>query len=206
MHIRTDGYTGIAPLPGGLVNVCVVRDLRDFRRQEDFGLEGLGGAILAQAIASDDDLRARFVRARQVSAPVTLGPLALEARAAGCPGLLLAGDAAGFIDPMTGDGLRFALRGGELAAGAALRELDTGMAGHTGLAATRRAEFAGKWRLNRALRAIVASPRGVRAASAIASCWPWPLRVLVGVAGDVPFATRERGGPTPCADEERPAR
>ena len=34
----------------------------------------------------------------------------------GAPGLLLAGDAAGFIDPMTGDGLRFAVRGGELAA------------------------------------------------------------------------------------------
>ena len=31
-------------------------------------------------------------------------------------GLLLAGDAAGFIDPMTGDGLRFAVRGGVLAA------------------------------------------------------------------------------------------
>jgi 2-polyprenyl-6-methoxyphenol hydroxylase-like FAD-dependent oxidoreductase len=28
----------------------------------------------------------------------------------------LAGDAAGFIDPMTGDGLRFAVQGGELAA------------------------------------------------------------------------------------------
>ena len=27
------------------------------------------------------------------------------------PGLLLAGDAAGFIDPITGDGLRFALLG-----------------------------------------------------------------------------------------------
>jgi hypothetical protein len=35
-------------------------------------------------------------------------------------GLLVAGDAAGFVDPMTGDGLRFAVRGGELVADAAL--------------------------------------------------------------------------------------
>ena len=38
-----------------------------------------------------------------------LGPLAVESSAAGVPGLLLAGDSAGFIDPMTGDGLRFLL-------------------------------------------------------------------------------------------------
>ena len=52
-----------------------------------------------------------------------LGPLAVETTGAGLPGLLLAGDAAGFIDPMTGDGLRIAMRGGELAAAAALEAL-----------------------------------------------------------------------------------
>ena len=45
-------------------------------------------------------------------------------RRAGVPGLLLAGDAAGFVDPMTGDGLRFAVRGAELAADAALAALE----------------------------------------------------------------------------------
>ena len=73
-----------------------------------------------------------------------LGPLAVNARAAGCPGLLLAGDAAGFVDPMTGDGLRFALRGGELAAQAALDELASGQpayrpAGHAAPARVLRA-------------------------------------------------------------------
>ena len=42
----------------------------------------------------------------------------------------------GFIDPMTGDGLRFAVRGGELAARAALEALEHGWAGvHARLAA-----------------------------------------------------------------------
>ena len=52
-----------------------------------------------------------------------LGPMAVDADAAGEPGLLLAGDAAGFIDPMTGDGLRLALAGAELAAAVALEVL-----------------------------------------------------------------------------------
>ncbi len=84
-------------------------------------------------------------------------------------GLLLAGDAAGFIDPMTGDGLSFALRGGALAAAAALRALEHGWAGvHAQLVADRRRAFAGKWRFNRALRSLVASPSAVRTAAAAA--------------------------------------
>ena len=55
-----------------------------------------------------------------------LGPLAVDVAGAGVEGLLLAGDAAGFIDPMTGDGLRLAMRGGELAAEAALESLEGG--------------------------------------------------------------------------------
>ena len=69
------------------------------------------------------------------------------------PGLLLAGDAAGFIDPMTGDGLRFALRGGELAAHAALARARIRRAGASSSSRLRApASSRGKWRLNRALR------------------------------------------------------
>ena len=68
----------------------------------------------------DPLLRDRCARARQVAGVVTLGPLAVDARAVGLPGLLLAGDAAGFVDPMTGDGIHIALRGGMLAAEALL--------------------------------------------------------------------------------------
>ena len=35
-----------------------------------------------------------------------LGPLAVETTGAGLPGLLLAGDAAGFIDPISGEELQ----------------------------------------------------------------------------------------------------
>ena len=218
MHIRPDGYIGVAPVPGGLANVCVVRE--DFRLTPEATSEAVAsgetvasgdtvasgfsrkepGNIIGAAIAADPALAARFARARQATRVTSLGPLAVEARTSGCPGLLLAGDAAGFVDPMTGDGLRFALRGGELAAQAALDELVTGIPAFERLRAARAREFAGKWRVNRALRSLVAWPRGVEYAAAVASHWPAPVRYLVGVAGDVGLARRARldaapGGP-----------
>ena len=188
MHIRPDGYTGVAPLPGGLTNVCVVRELSALHHGERL----TGDDVIARALAGDSGLRTRFARARQVSAVASLGPLAVDARAAGCPGLLLAGDAAGFVDPMTGDGLRFALRGGELAAEAALYELNTNAPAHERLRAARYREFSGKWRVNRALRWLVASPRGVRLSAAVAMRWSAPVRYLIGVAGDVHLARHGR--------------
>jgi menaquinone-9 beta-reductase len=213
MHIRGDGYIGIAPLPGGLANVCVVRELGQlWRVQKDqpYGTDDCGvgpgvpdppvtgrqgvkpDLVIAGVIARDPALKERFASAQQVSPPVTLGPLGIESVAAGCPGLLLAGDAAGFIDPMTGDGLRFALRGGELAADAALRELQSGVPAHAELAAARRREFSGKWRLNRALRLVVGSPRAVGLATAVSTFCEAPIRFLIALAGDVPLALDHR--------------
>jgi flavin-dependent dehydrogenase len=181
MHIRNGGYVGVAAVPGGLANVCVVRELGSpFRAQR---IEA--DSLVHLAVTRDPALRDRFRRATRVTPVSVLGPLAVETTAAGLPGLLLAGDAAGFIDPMTGDGLRFAIRGAELAADAALRELETGRPAHGDLAAARRQAFATKWRVNRALRALVASPRAVRAAGAVAAHWQAPLRRLVSFAGDV---------------------
>ena len=118
-------------------------------------------SIVRNALAAEPELRDRFAGAIQVTPVTVMGPLAVEARASGCPGLLLAGDAAGFVDPMTGDGMRFALRGGELAAQAALQELTSGQPAFVELGAWRSREFSAKWRVNRALRAIVGSPRAL---------------------------------------------
>jgi flavin-dependent dehydrogenase len=186
MHIRENGYIGIAPLGDGRANVCVVREVGrgvgpHLARRQGSPYD----VIMAEAIAQDCELCARFVHARGISPVVSLGPLACDASAAGCPGLVLAGDAAGFVDPMTGDGLRFALRGGELAAEAAVGELATGRPAHSWLGAALRREFASKRRFNRALRALVASPRGVRLAAAVAARWDAPIQQLVKVAGDV---------------------
>jgi menaquinone-9 beta-reductase len=184
MHVRRDCYVGVAPLPGGLTNVCVVREAAaagtDFRDPT---------AILRSMIERDAILRERLDGATLVSAPVVLGPLAVDSTGASIDGLLVAGDAAGFIDPMTGDGLRFAIQGGELAAGAALRAIDRGWAGiHEALASARAGAFASKWRFNRMLRALVASPRAVGAAAMGARVVPAAFRTIIARAGDCDLA------------------
>jgi flavin-dependent dehydrogenase len=184
MHIRNDGYVGVAPLPGGVVNACVVRELSNSLRSPRFSPD----AVVQTVLSSEDALRGKFEGARQISRVTSLGPLAVECRAAGSPGLLLAGDAAGFIDPMTGDGLRFALRGGELAAEAALEEMASGVPAFEALRAARVREFAGKWRVNRLLRSLVASPRALGLAARLASYWSLPFQQLVNIAGDVALA------------------
>jgi flavin-dependent dehydrogenase len=176
MHIRAGRYIGVAPLPDGIANACLVTADRRLLREPD---------ALPAAMASDPLLRGRFAYARLVEPPTLLGPLAVEGRMAGTHGLLLAGDAAGFIDPMTGDGLRFAFRGGELAALHALDALEHGWNdAHLRLQAARAAEFGAKWRFNRALRGIVGAPLSVRAAGAAARVAPSVLRCVIRYAGD----------------------
>ena len=179
MHVRSRYYLGVAPLAGGLTNACVVTS--DRRRLRD------PTALLLEALRADPELSDRFRGARLVSPPVVLGPLAVDATSAGVPGLLLAGDAAGFIDPMTGDGLRFAIRGGELAALEALTALERGFAdAHARLRFKRRREFRAKWVFNRGLRRLASSPSAVHVAAFTAAVLPSWIERAVRFAGDVP--------------------
>jgi flavin-dependent dehydrogenase len=186
MHIGRDGYIGVAPVPGNLANVCLVRASQP-------GDQGFGApsALLSAALERHPRLRDRFAGARLVRPPVVLGPLAVDVSEEAIDGLLLAGDSAGFIDPMTGDGLRFAVRGGVLAADAALNVLAGGWDGvHARLRAARRREFGAKWRFNRTLRATVASPVAVRVGAEAARVWPGLLRRIITAAGDCRVAAR----------------
>ena len=185
MHIRRGHYVGIAPLPGGLANVCVVSPpdsrMRDPR------------AFLLAVLARDASMADRFARARMASPVSSLGPLAVDARAPGTAGLLLAGDAAGFVDPMTGDGLRLALRGGVLAADVAYEMLEhPHLRGHVRLAHLRAVEFATKLRVNRLLRALVGSPVATSVGAIGARLVPAVLRAVIGFSGDVAHARRVR--------------
>jgi flavin-dependent dehydrogenase len=179
MHVRPGRYIGVAPLPEGLTNVCVVTADRAALRDP--------GSLIAAVIAGEPELADRFAGARSETRPVCLGPLAVECPVPGAAGLLLAGDAAGFIDPMTGDGLRLAMRGAELAASVCLEALDRGQVAdaHLRLGAARRQELGRKLRFNRMLRALAGSPPAVRGAARASRLWSWPLRHVIGYVGDV---------------------
>jgi flavin-dependent dehydrogenase len=192
MHVRRGHYLGVAPVPGGLTNACVVVPYPALRRK---GATSEGDDVpvthpqdaLDRALKSDPELSARFAGARAVTPPAMLGPMAVDTTAVGEPGLLLAGDAAGFIDPMTGDGLRFALMGAELAAAIVQEVFDGSLPidrAHLELAARRRVAFQSKWRFNRALRSLVSSPSSVTAAAVTAKVWPSVFSRMIRFAGD----------------------
>jgi len=180
MHVRRGYYIGVAPVPGDLTNVCLVKP--SFAADATLGSPA---TALVQALARDPHLRDRAADARMIAAPVVLGPLAVDVRESAIDGLILAGDAAGFIDPMTGDGLRFATWGGDLAAAAALRALARGWRGvHAQHTAERRRAFASKWRFNRALRTLVASPQALHVARVGAQLAPELMHAVIARAGD----------------------
>jgi flavin-dependent dehydrogenase len=179
MHVRPGRYIGVAPLPGGITNVCVVTaDRRALRHP---------ASLIAHAVAREPALADRFAAARCETPPVCLGPLAVECPVPGTAGLLLAGDAAGFIDPMTGDGLRLALRGAELAASECLHALDGDgiAAAHLRLGMRRRRELGGKLRFNRLLRALAGSTPALHGAACATRMSTWPLRRVISYVGDV---------------------
>src|SRR5581483_11549132 len=73
MHVRGGRYIGVAPVPGGYANVCVVRP----SRPADAALRD-PVQLLAAELGRDPELRDRFARARLIRTPVVLGPLAVD--------------------------------------------------------------------------------------------------------------------------------
>ena len=178
MHVRGQKYVGISPVPSGLSNVCVVTGPKPRGRTPR--------EVILQVINEDRLLRDRFATADFASPVKVLGPLAFEVDRAGVEGLLLAGDAAGFVDPMTGDGLHLALKGAWLAAGETLTALETGKlsAAVSSLQAARKEELGAKLRFNRWLRRLVEAPLAVELAGLGACVAPGMVRWAVRYAGD----------------------
>jgi flavin-dependent dehydrogenase len=160
MIVTPYGYCGVNPLPGGLANVCVVVDRGEMRRAAP------GGERLAdffrERIDSHPLTRARMVRATIAAGPWATGPLACRSARSVDDGALLIGDAAGFYDPFTGEGIGMALRGAALAAGVLCGALRSGDVGRRALAryeTERRRAFRARLLLDRLLQAILTRPR-----------------------------------------------
>ena len=114
-----DGCTlGVAPVGAHLWNVTLVVDAR----RDGHRLAGDATGLVASM------LRARFPEAVWTPAggPWASGPFDWPVRRSWAPGVVLVGDAAGYFDPFTGQGIYRALRSAELAAEAAHRTLEAG--------------------------------------------------------------------------------
>ncbi|HEY7511789.1 MAG TPA: NAD(P)/FAD-dependent oxidoreductase [Vicinamibacteria bacterium] len=182
MHVGGGGYCGIAPLSATAANVTFVLD-----RREMLGAGGALEAFYREAIARRWPRVAERVRRATLDGPPrAIGPLALQARRVAFAGGALVGDAAGFYDPFTGEGVTLALRSAELADEAAHRSLK-----HAAVPGvlweyeqSRARATADKFRLNRLLQRVVAWPGLANAVARRLARRPDLADQLVGIAGD----------------------
>ena len=148
MHVGRGLYVGLNTIAPGLTNVAVVASRRTVA-----AAPGDPTRFWAEAIARFPALCGR-VRTDRIERPVlTSGPFATRSRRLVANGALLIGDAAGFFDPFTGEGVCTALREAELAAPVVVEALGmaaTPTAAHLDPYQTlRRRAFAGKWAVER---------------------------------------------------------
>ena len=122
MIVFRDGYVGLAPVPGGRVNVGIVLGVSWSARLRGDGAGGVAKAILAAIPPADDD-PVDWRSAEHCDPIEGASPIGHRVARRHGPGWLLVGDAAGFLDPFTGEGLHRALVSARLAADAVHRLL-----------------------------------------------------------------------------------
>jgi flavin-dependent dehydrogenase len=159
MVVLPDGaYCGLAPVPGGRVNVGIVLDGRQWLDRLARDGAAMTGAVVLGRIPARDADAAVWPDARATDAIAGASPLGGRvARRAG-QGWLLVGDAAGFLDPFTGEGLHRALLSARLASAAIGRELRGGRDAAGAYERAMRARFAGKDAVSRLVLTFLGRP------------------------------------------------
>jgi len=178
LRTRGRGCLGVAEVGGGTANVTVVVPA-DAAGEVDGDPGGYFDAALRRYGLAD---------AERVDEVLATGPFDFPARAVAADGALLVGDAAGYYDPFTGQGIYRALRGAELAAealGAALRRGDVSAATLAPYERAHRRAFRGGERLQHVVEAFVSRPPWLRWAAGRLHRRPALADAIIRATGDV---------------------
>jgi flavin-dependent dehydrogenase len=182
IFLGRDRYGILNPIGPDRTNIGLVLNRREFRPEADptdFLLEA-GGTL--------PGLGERLTRARIVAPVRRLAPLAHHATCVAAPGALLVGDAAGFLDPFTGEGIHAALRSAELAAHYALPAFRADAEAHPDVqeyAAVLRRERNAKWRLCTWLQHAIRRPLAAECLVSLLSRRPELTALLMAAVGDL---------------------
>lgn len=179
LYLTGWGCVGAVEISPDTVNAVVVLNDSEARRATG-GAAAAFDAIMGHLPA--------FARARRTSTVQTTGPFDCPTRSIVADGALLVGDAAGYYDPFTGQGIYRALRGARLAADWIDRALDSGDVSADWLSGYVRAHrrlFAPGERVQRLVEATTSRPHLMALAAIGLGSLPLTADRLVAITGDV---------------------
>ena len=157
LYFFDEGYCGVQPVRlagggAGRINACAM-------------IRASAASTFDQVCRLHPGLQARSKNWQSLMDPVSTSPLFFGKPQAQKNGILLAGDAAGFVDPFIGDGISLALRSGALAA----QSLTPFLRGKVPLTDCIRSyqeeyakRFAPVFRTSRSIRKMLLLPRALR--------------------------------------------
>ncbi len=182
IYVDPPDYSILNPVAPGIVNLSLVVPLahaRAFRGR----LETFFRARLVQL----RHLAPRLEGARPAGPLMAMGPLAYRVGEPRAGGVMLVGDAAGFYDPFTGEGLFTALRSAELLTEVAHRALEQDDVSAWALAPygrARRAAFGDKSWVTCGIQLVIGHRRLANLTARLLERRPEMLDTLMGVIGD----------------------
>jgi flavin-dependent dehydrogenase len=122
MVVLDGAYCGLAPVPGDRLNIGIVLAGGRWRsRLRADGAAAVGQAIIDAVPPAGEPESERWREGPALDGIVGAYPLGHRVTRTAGPGWLLVGDAAGFLDPFTGEGIHRALVSARLAADALAR-------------------------------------------------------------------------------------
>jgi len=180
MHVGKPGYTGIAQVDRDSVNAVMIAGTSQVKGQNivEFYKNGITQNIKRRELLAGAEL---------AEEPRTVESLAFSVKAPQCGGLVLVGDASGFIDPFTGEGIYLSLRSAQLAAqmlDSAFQKQDFSKIKLAEYDQARSNEFSAKFTLSRILQKAIYNKRLCDLVVKTLSQNPSLANQIVGVIGD----------------------
>ncbi|HIK58399.1 MAG TPA: NAD(P)/FAD-dependent oxidoreductase [Nitrospinaceae bacterium] len=184
MHVSRPGYTGISSVGNGRTNVVLVVDRSDLG-----GAEGEEPETLYHRVLAKNSRRRRILKGGERVEPVrSVESLAFAVKPVPCGGLVLVGDAMGFIDPFTGEGIYLALRSSQIAGEVIHAGFQSSNFSRSFLSvydAKRKKEFRGKFLLSRVLQWLIYNRSFCNRVMKSLSTDQVLAETLTGVIGDI---------------------
>jgi flavin-dependent dehydrogenase len=169
LYFFSGGYCGVTPVSAQSVNACAM-------------VRSDVAHTLEEVFTKEPHLWQRSRAWQPLFPAVTTSPLYFREPETECDGMLLAGDAAGFIDPFAGDGISLALQSGTLAAESIIPFLRGSYSleeAHRQYRAAYRKRFTPAFRNAARLRAALGAPKWVRSAGLAFAAIPGVGKMLV---------------------------